>query len=62
MAAALAVPRESAPSKNSKVPGVATGVTEAVSVTGVPETCGLAGEAVRVVVVAVTVGAAGATV
>ena len=59
---AAAVPSEVGPSKNSKVPGVATGVTDAVSVTGVPETCGLAGEAPRVVVVAVTVGAAGVTV
>lgn len=52
MLAAAGAPREVAPAKNSKVPGV-VGATLAVRVTAVPDTCGLAGVTVSVVVVAV---------
>ena len=50
---AAAVPSEVGPSKNSKVPGVAAGVTDAERTTGVPASWGLAGEAPSVVVVGV---------
>ena len=51
------VPMDAPPSKNSNVPGVPVGLTDAVSVTGVPAICGLAGEVARVVVVLVAKGA-----
>ena len=50
-------PREVGPSKNSKVPDVLAGVTDALSVKGVPDTWGLAGE--RPSMVAVVAAGAG---
>ena len=57
VAVAVPAPREVVASKNSKVPGVPAGFTVAVRTTGVPAIWGLAGEAAKVVVVVVAVGA-----
>ena len=57
MVALEPTPTEVEPSKNSKVPAVPAGVTEAVSITGVPSTWVLGGVRTSAVLVVVAKGA-----